>query len=255
MRPKGAAGGCVRNAEQWQPSKFEPHAGHWRATRNRALVGANSRLYVELLAQALEAAIARHACGRLGDLGCGDVPLYGMYRQRVSEAVCVDWGQSRHRTNHIDFECDLNQPLPFDEAAFDTLILSDVLEHLCEPAALWREMARVLRPQGRVICSVPFFYWLHEFPHDYFRYTEFALRRFASQSSLQVLALQPLGGSIEVITDLLAKHLVLLPGLGEPLALALQALVLRWSRSCWGQRAVGKTARYIPLGYLIVAQR
>ena len=116
-------------------------------------------------------------------------------------------------------------------------------------------MARVLRPQGRVICTVPFFYWLHEFPHDYFRYTEFALRRFAGDASLQVLELIPLGGSIEVITDLLAKHLVLIPGLGQPLALALQALVLRWSQSRAGKRAIGKTARYIPLGYLMVAQR
>lgn len=245
----------MRNPEQWRPSKFEPHRGQWRATRDGALVGANSRLYVELLVQCLQHAIAMHACGRLADLGCGDVPLYGMYRQQVSEAVCVDWGQSRHRINHIDFECDLNQPLPFEAASFDTLILSDVLEHLCEPAALWHEMARVLRPQGKLICSVPFFYWLHEFPHDYFRYTEFALRRFAAQSGLQVLELRPLGGSIEVMADLLAKHLVLVPGIGSPLALGLQALVLAWSRSRLGQAAIRRTSAYIPLGYLVVAQR
>ena len=243
----------MQSPEQWRASKFEACPGGWRATRNRALVGANSRLYVELLAPALLGAITRHARGRLADLGCGDVPAYGMYKDRVSEVVCIDWGQSRHAINHIDFECDLNQALPFEAASFDTLLLSDVLEHLCEPDALWQEMRRVLRPQGRVLCSVPFFYWLHEFPHDYYRYTEFALRRFAKNASLQVLELQAIGGSVEVITDLLAKHMVLLPGLGEPLALALQALVLRWSRSGPGRRAIVKTARYIPLGYVMVA--
>lgn len=245
----------VRNPDQWQPSKFEPHGGDWRATRDRALVGPGSRLYVELLAQALQGAIAQHACGRLADLGCGDVPLYGMYRRQVQEAVCVDWGQSLHRISHIDLECDLNQPLPFEAASFDTLVLSDVLEHLCEPQALWAEMARVLRPQGKVICSVPFFYWLHECPHDYYRYTEFALRRFAAQSLMRVLTLQPLGGSIEVMVDMFAKHLVRVPGVGVPAALGLQTLALQWSLSRPGRRAIGKTSQYFPLGYLMVAQR
>lgn len=254
MRQKVRCGGLVRNAEQWRPSKFELHAGRWRATRDRALVGASSRLYVELLSQALYAAISVHARGRLADLGCGDVPLYGMYREQVQETVCVDWGLSRHRISHIDFECDLNQPLPFDTASFDTIVLSDVLEHLYDPGALWMEMARVLRPQGKVVCSVPFFYWLHECPHDYYRYTEFALRRFATRSSMQVLTLQPLGGSIEIIADLLAKHLSRVPGLGVPAALALQELALGWSRSRAGRRTISKTAAYFPLGYLIVAQ-
>lgn len=243
----------MQSPEHWLESKFELRSGGWRATRNRQLVGANSRLYVELLAPALFGILERHARGRLVDLGCGDVPAYGMYKERVSDVVCTDWGQSRHRINHVDVECDLNQPLPFQSASFDTVLLSDVLEHLCEPDALWHEMRRVLRPHGRILCSVPFFYWLHEFPHDYYRYTEFALRRFAKNASLQVLELQPIGGSIEVISDLLAKHIVLLPGLGEPLALALQSLVLRWSRSRLGRRAIGKTARYIPLGYMMVA--
>lgn len=245
----------MQNPECWVASKFQPAGSVWRATRDRALVGAGSRLYVELLAGVLCAEISKHAHGRLADLGCGDVPLYGMYKDRVSEVVCVDWSQSRHRTSHIDFECDLNQPLPFEADSFDTLILSDVLEHLCEPDALWRELSRILRPDGRVLCSVPFFYWLHESPHDYYRYTEYALRRFAKNSSLKVFELIPIGGSIEVMTDLLAKHLALLPALGEPLALAVQTFVLYWSRSRAGRRTIVKTARYIPLGYLMVAGR
>ena len=243
----------MKNPDRWVAGKFELARDGWRASRDSALVSAGSRLYVELLARALSDAISTHAHGRLADLGCGDAPLYGMYKDRASEVVCVDWSQSRHHISHIDFECDLNQPLPFDNSSFDTLILSDVLEHLCEPDALWRQMARVLRPNGRIVCSVPFFYWLHESPHDYYRYTEYALRRFAKNSSLEVLELIPIGGSIEVMTDLLAKHLVLLPGLGAPLALAAQSMVLHWSRTRVGRQIIGKTARYVPLGYTMVA--
>ena len=245
----------MREPEKWKPSKFEPHAGGWRASRDAAFVGAGSRLYVELLARTLFGLISTHARGRLIDLGCGDVPLYGAYRGLASEVTCSDWGHSRHGTSHIDFECDLNQALPFDSSSFDTVILSDVLEHLFEPAALWKEMSRILRPNGTVICSVPFFYWLHETPHDYFRYTEFALRRFAAEASLQVLTIRPIGGSIEVMADMLAKHIVRLPLIGKALALGLQSMTWWWSGSGAGRRAIATTARYMPLGYVIVASK
>ena len=64
-----------------------------------------------------------------------------------------------------------------------------------------------------------------------------------------MLELVPLRGSLEVITDPLAEHLLVLPAPGEPLALAIQALVLSWSHSPAGRRAIDQTARCIPLGY------
>jgi SAM-dependent methyltransferase len=106
------------------------------------------------------------------DLGCGKVPFYARYREYVSETVCVDWSNSLHGNGHVDAECDLTQELPFADASFDTILLSDVLEHIPAPERLWREMARLLKPGGELLSSVPFFYWLHEEPYDYYRYTK-----------------------------------------------------------------------------------
>ena len=86
----------MKNPDRWVAGKFELARDGWRASRDSALVSAGSRLYVELLARALSDAISTHAHGRLADLGCGDAPLYGMYKDRASEVVCVDWSQSRH---------------------------------------------------------------------------------------------------------------------------------------------------------------
>ena len=72
------------------------------------------------------------------DLGCGTVPLYEAYRALVSAITCVDWGESRHGAGYRDFDCDLNEPLPFADASFDTAVLSDVLEHVRAPAELLR---------------------------------------------------------------------------------------------------------------------
>ncbi len=136
--------------------------GRLRSSRDTNEVSLSSRLVTDLTARWYQAHLAQHARGRLLDLGCGKIPLFEAYRNYVSENVCVDWGNSLHRNNHLDIECDLTQPLPFAAGEFDTIILSDVLEHIPEPQQLWREMARVLSAQGRILLNVPFFYWLHE---------------------------------------------------------------------------------------------
>ncbi len=45
--------------------------------------------------------------------------------------------------------------LPFDDAAFDTVVVIDLLEHVHDDRALVGELARVLRPDGRLIVNVP----------------------------------------------------------------------------------------------------
>jgi len=50
----------------------------------------------------------------------------------------------------------LNKPvLPFEDASFDALVCTAVLEHVFYPLELLREMARVLKEEGRALVSVP----------------------------------------------------------------------------------------------------
>jgi SAM-dependent methyltransferase len=45
--------------------------------------------------------------------------------------------------------------LPFDDGAFDAVVVIDVHEHLEDPAQLNRELWRVVRPGGRIIVTTP----------------------------------------------------------------------------------------------------
>jgi SAM-dependent methyltransferase len=47
------------------------------------------------------------------------------------------------------------EPLPFPDGAFTVAVFSEVMEHLRFPQVALREIARVLKPGGRMIGSVP----------------------------------------------------------------------------------------------------
>jgi SAM-dependent methyltransferase len=52
---------------------------------------------------------------------------------------------------------DASRGLPFRDGAFDVVLCEQVLEHLDDPAAALREIARVLRPGGLLVAGVPTF--------------------------------------------------------------------------------------------------
>ena len=73
-----------------------------------------------------------------------------------------------------DYVCDL-AAIPVDDARFDHVRLTQVLEHLPEPATVLAELRRVLKPGGTLWLTAPLFYAEHERPYDFFRYTPFGL--------------------------------------------------------------------------------
>ncbi|MBI2994534.1 MAG: methyltransferase domain-containing protein [Gammaproteobacteria bacterium] len=245
----------MRNPDQWRPTKFVRVGGRLRASRDPAHVGVGSRLAADLTAAFYDSKLPLHCRGRLVDLGCGDVPLYEAYRDLASEIVCVDWAHSQHVGAFVDRLCDLSQPLPFDAGSFDTIILSDVLEHVPEPVRLWSEMARILAPGGKLIMNVPFYYCVHETPHDYYRYTEHALRRSAETVGLGILLLEATGGSPEILADITAKHLQFVPAIGKPLAALVQGITAAIVRGGPGRRLSQRTATAFPFGYFMIAEK
>jgi SAM-dependent methyltransferase len=249
----------MRNEEHWKPSKYVQKRGKLIASRDPGEVWVGSRLVADTVAGVYAREIPRHTKGRLLDLGCGNVPLYGVYKPYVTHVTCADWANTRHKNAYLDCEIDLTNPLPFGDGEFDTILLSDVLEHLPEPANLWREMTRVLADDGVILLNVPFYYWLHEQPFDFYRYTEFALRRFAQGAGLTVVELEAVGGAPEVVADVIAKVALLLPVRFERLkkytAIATQALCSAFLRTRIGRKLSNATRSLFPLGYFMVVRK
>jgi SAM-dependent methyltransferase len=154
------------------------------------------------LATAMDRA-APSASGRLLDVGCGDKPWQPTFAPRVDAYVGLDV-EGAHGRPDVVYD---GERIPFDDAAFDTVLSNQVLEHVPDPRRLWADMVRVLRPGGRLIVTVPFSFRLHAEPEDYWRFTSHALRRLCDESGLRVEVLEPRGGLWLVIGHKLATFL------------------------------------------------
>lgn len=65
--------------------------------------------------------------------------------------------------------------LPFVEASFDGIVLTEVLEHCVDPHAAMREVFRVLKPGGLLLVTSPFLWPQHAVDgeyRDYWRFTD-----------------------------------------------------------------------------------
>ncbi|MBP9150859.1 MAG: class I SAM-dependent methyltransferase [Flavobacteriales bacterium] len=245
----------MKNADRWKPSKFVlAKDGRLKVTGNKNEVKVSSRLMAARVALTYQKHLG-HVKGRLIDLGCGKVPFYELYKNNITSCTCVDWSNSVHKNEFLDQECDLTKELPFESASYDTVILSDVLEHIPRPQILLGEISRILDKDGVLLMNVPFFYPLHERPYDYFRYSEFALKMFIEEAGMQVCVLEPLGGSFEVLTDFTAKHLRYIPLIGNPLASLIQSITFWFGNTAIGTKILLKSSQGYPYGYFLVAKK
>lgn len=101
----------------------------------------------------------RRASGRLLDLGAGK----GNLTKRLSASsqfASVTAADMMDRPDDLPaaiswIKGDLNDPLPVPAESFDTIVCSEVIEHLENPRALLREICRLLVPGGPCVISTP----------------------------------------------------------------------------------------------------
>ncbi len=136
--------------------------------------------------------------GVLYDLGAGESPYRDFFLKYVERYAAVDWGESLHETN-VDILADLNEALPIDSGVADTVVSLSVMEHLREPQTMLNEASRILTSGGYLILQVPWQWWIHEAPHDYFRYTPYGLKYLLEKAGFMEISVRPQNGFFSMI--------------------------------------------------------
>lgn len=217
----------MKDREHWKPTRIAlTPEGRVRVPGDPDAVYVGSILVATLVARWVAHALPEVARGTVLDVGCGQVPYLELYEPKAERVVCTDWPNSLHGNRFIDFESDLNRRIETDDATVDTLIATDVIEHLSRPGIFFSEAARVLRPGGHLVVNSPFLYPIHEAPYDFHRYTPYAYEAMAEEAGLELVKVWSVGGAGLVMADILAKALVRIPLIGSLIARALQGIAL-----------------------------
>ncbi len=84
--------------------------------------------------------------------------------------------------------------IPFETGSIDSIISTQVLEHVKNPAKAVSEFYRVLKTGGYCLVTVPQLNELHEEPHDYFRFTKYGLEEIFSHAGFKIILIERQGG-------------------------------------------------------------
>lgn len=101
----------------------------------------------------------------------------------------------------IDYVSDIVD-IPVPDASFDVLLCTEVFEHVPEPIRALEEMARIVKPGGRLLITAPLGSGLHQLPYHYYGgYTPYWYEHFAAKFGLEIREITPNGGFFRLLAQ------------------------------------------------------
>jgi SAM-dependent methyltransferase len=193
--------------------------------------------------------------GRLLEVGCGAAPYRVFLEPLVRQYVASDYHQA---ANRVDVVCD-GARLGFRSEVFDSVLCTQVLEHVRDPRRLLEEICRVLRPDGVVLLTVPLNSGIHMAPNDYYRFTEFGLRELCARVGLVADVIAERGGRIATAAQsvMLVFEVDGMPSRHLGAAVARRGVrLLCWLVRRWALRLDRRFPKPgNPLGYALLARK
>jgi SAM-dependent methyltransferase len=139
--------------------------------------------------------------GRVLDVGCGSKPYKSLFS--VSDYIGLEISGG-----YPGADCYYNgKNFPFLDCDFDSVLTSQVLEHVFNPEIFLYEVNRVLKCGGVLLLTVPFTWDEHEQPFDYARYSSFGLRYLLEQKGFVIIEHRKSMDDIRVIFQLINTYI------------------------------------------------
>ena len=199
------------------------------------------------------------------DAGAGHQPYRKLFSHCTYELTDFEKVDKSYRPS--TYVCDLTA-VPVEDARFDAVVFTQVMEHLPDPGAALSELLRVLKPGGKLFYTGPLVYEEHERPYDFYRYTQYGVRHLLVRAGFAIDELRALDGMLATVAHSLrfmARRLPwaprdYAPGLRGVLYLAAFTPFRLLARLMAALAARAATAsRYnggdMPMNYLAIARR
>lgn len=123
------------------------------------------------------------------DIGAGVAPYQEMLTSKVDRYIVADYADTRAsmfaRESSEFVEANVLS-LPFEDSSADTIIFTQVLEHVTDPILALDQITRVLKNKGVLVISVPFIYQAHAQPHDYWRFSEYGIKKLLQDRNYKI---------------------------------------------------------------------
>lgn len=167
----------------------------------------SSRKYLEKVLKQISNELEPNSL--LLDAGAGD----GRYKKYFPNVIyeSADICKLERDYGNINYVCSLTD-IPVEDNRFDTIICTQVLEHINEPGKTLIELSRVLKPNGKILLTAPLYYPEHEIPYDFYRYTQFGFKYLFEKANFGHIQIEWLEGYYMTISNQLwiaAKELKL----------------------------------------------
>ncbi len=127
-----------------------------------------------------EAFLKRHATDKLVlDIGAGN----DSYREFFPNKKTLELNPR----GPVDYVGNIEDMHMIPDGTFDAVLLIGVLEHVENPFQGVKEVYRILKPGGVVLLELPFIYPIHDYPGDYWRFTDNGIRLLLKDFKIEEL--------------------------------------------------------------------
>ena len=138
--------------------------------------------------------LLKYVCGKTLDLGAGNAKYKQIIKERADEYLAFDMFSGPN----IDVVGDASNTI-FPEENFDTIISTQLLEHVERPWLVIKEIRRILKKGGVCILTAPFINPYHNDPGDYFRYTTSGIKSLFINENFEIVDCDSYGQTFTVL--------------------------------------------------------
>lgn len=140
------------------------------------------------------------------DFWCWYKPYKEIFR-KVTHYHWVDFSGTKDLYNSADAYYNWEK-LQYADNYFDSLICTEVLEHVFNIDIVLSELYRVLKIWANWIITIPFAWDEHEQPHDFWRYTYFGIQAILHRHKFKILHHIKSGNYIDTLWQLFIMYYI-----------------------------------------------